>query len=72
MIAYRWYVIALCVLVSFCACSLTVTEKGPKVGKSESECLVCHTNVKRLIRLSWEVEKIRSKQGKSAETSGEG
>jgi hypothetical protein len=72
MIAYRCYVMAVCVLVSFCTCSLTLAEKEPEVGKSESQCVVCHTNVKNLIRLSWEIEKIRPKQGKSAETSGEG
>jgi len=72
MIAYRWYVMAVCVLVSFCVFSLTLAEEEPEVGKSESQCVVCHTNVKKLIRLSWEIEKIRPKLGKSAETSGEG
>ncbi|UCG12492.1 MAG: hypothetical protein JSU72_18715 [Deltaproteobacteria bacterium] len=72
MIAYRWYVTALCVLVNFCACSLTLTEKEPEVSKSESQCVVCHTDAKKLIRLSWEIEKLRPKKGKSAETSGEG
>jgi hypothetical protein len=72
MTAYRWYVMAVFVLVSFCACSLTLTEKESEVGKAESQCVVCHTNVKKLIRLSWEIEKIRPKRGKSAETSGEG
>ena len=72
MIAHRWHVTALCVLVSFCACSLRLTEKEPELGKTESQCVVCHTNVKKLIRLGWEIEKIRPKPGKSAETSGEG
>ncbi|MGD8774586.1 MAG: hypothetical protein PVF76_06365 [Syntrophobacterales bacterium] len=72
MIAHRWYVLALCVLVSFCAWGLTLTETEAEVGKPESQCVVCHTNVKKLIRLSWEIEKIRPKQGASAETSGEG
>jgi len=72
MIAYRWYVIAVCVLVGFCACSLTLTDKEAEVGKSESQCVVCHTDVKKLIRLSWEVEKLRPKKDKSAETLGEG
>ena len=72
MIAYRWYVMAVCVLVSFCACSLTLAGKKPEVDESESQCVVCHTDVKKLIRLSWEIEKIRPEQGKSAETSGEG
>ncbi|MGD8254221.1 MAG: hypothetical protein PVH34_10455 [Syntrophobacterales bacterium] len=72
MIALRWYVSAICVLVSFSAWSLTLAEQEPEVDTSESQCVVCHTNVKKLIRLSWDIEKIRPKQGKSAETSGEG
>ena len=72
MTAYRWYVLALSVLVVLCACSLTLTEKKPEVGETESQCVVCHTDVKKLIRLGWEIEKIRPKQGKSAQTSGEG
>ena len=55
MIAYRRYVIAVCVLVGFCACSLTLTEEEPEIDKSESQCVVCHTSVKMLIRLSWEI-----------------
>ena len=49
-----------------------MTKKEPEVGKTESQCVVCHTDVKKLIRLGWEIEKIRPKQGKSAQTSGEG
>jgi hypothetical protein len=41
-------------------------------GDSDSQCVQCHTNVKGLIRLSWEVEKVKPKVGRSAETSGEG
>lgn len=37
-----------------------------------SECINCHTNVSKLLRLSWEVEKNKPKPGKSAKTSGEG
>ena len=72
MIAFRCYVMDVCVVVSFYACKLTLTEKDVEIDKSESQCVVCHTNVKKLIRLSWEIEKIRPKQSKSAETSGEG
>ncbi|MCG6917533.1 MAG: hypothetical protein LJE89_08295 [Deltaproteobacteria bacterium] len=72
MIAYRWYLTAVFVLVSFCACSLILVGKEHLVEKSESQCVVCHTDVKKLIRLGWEVEKIRPKQGTSAQTSGEG
>lgn len=39
---------------------------------TESQCAICHTDAKKLIRLSWEIEKIRPKAEKSAETSGEG
>ena len=72
MIAYRCDVLAVCVLVSLCACSLTLTGKDVEIGKFESQCVVCHTDVKKLIRLSWEVEKLRPKKDKSTETSGEG
>lgn len=37
-----------------------------------SECVQCHTNVKKLIRLGWEVEKVRGKAHVSAENEGEG
>jgi hypothetical protein len=37
-----------------------------------SECVACHANLKKLIRLCWEVEKIKPKLAQSAETSGEG
>ena len=38
---------------------------------TQSECVRCHTDVKGLIRLGWEIEKVRP-ETKSAETSGEG
>jgi hypothetical protein len=37
-----------------------------------SQCIHCHTRVKGLIRLSWEVEKRHPRPAQSAETSGEG
>jgi hypothetical protein len=37
-----------------------------------STCVQCHTDVKKLIRLSWEVEKVRGKSQLSAENEGEG
>jgi hypothetical protein len=43
-----------------------------KKASPRSECVRCHTNVKKLIRLGWEVEKVKPKQAKSKETSGEG
>ena len=41
-------------------------------AKSKSECITCHTDIYRIIRLSSEIEKTRPKLGKSAETLGEG
>jgi hypothetical protein len=55
MIAYRCDVLAVCVLVSLCACSLTLTGKDVEIGKFESQCVVCHPNIKMLIRLGWEI-----------------
>ena len=72
MTAYRWCMLVLPFLVGLCGCSPTLTKKEPEVGKTESQCVVCHTDVKKLIRLGWEIEKIRPKQGKSAQPSGEG
>jgi hypothetical protein len=40
--------------------------------QSESQCVQCHANLKKLIRLCWEVEKTQPKPKTSAETSGEG
>lgn len=41
--------------------------------EAKSECIACHTHVKKLIRLSSEIEKIRPEPGKSAaEAAGEG
>jgi hypothetical protein len=37
-----------------------------------STCVQCHTDVKKLIRLGWEVEKVRGKPKISAENEGEG
>jgi len=68
----------LVLLVSCCvlpvALLLTLT---PEVSLAEeivakSQCVTCHTNLRKVIRLSWEIEKIRPKPDKSAETSGEG
>jgi hypothetical protein len=55
MIAYSCYVMDVCVVVSFCACNLTLTEKDVEIDKSESQCVVCRTNVKMLERLGWEI-----------------
>jgi hypothetical protein len=39
---------------------------------AENECVNCHTNLKKLMDLSWEVKKIKPKQKLSKEISGEG
>ena len=39
---------------------------------SQSECVKCHTDVKGLIRLGWEVEEVKGKPAASAEIEGEG
>jgi len=39
---------------------------------NKNECVKCHTNLKKLLLLSVEIEKIRPKPAKSAETAGEG
>ena len=44
----------------------------PGAGTAQSQCAGCHSDLKRLIRLCWEVEKIRPKAGPSAENAGEG
>jgi hypothetical protein len=44
-----------------------------EAAKSRSECVVCHTDLNKIIRLSSEIEKIRPESDKSAaEASGEG
>jgi hypothetical protein len=39
---------------------------------TDSECIKCHADLKKLIRLCWEVEKTKPKKGQSAEIYGEG
>ena len=51
----------------FCFPRLLVGEPLPA-----STCVQCHTDVKKLIRLGWEVEKVRGKVKVSAENEGEG
>ena len=48
---------------------------APSAANTSGEvtgCVRCHTDVKKLIRLSWEVEKVRGKPRVSAMTEGEG
>ncbi len=51
---------------------LTLKASAEKGTADENECTGCHTNLKKLMDLSWEVKKIKQKQGRSAEISGEG
>jgi hypothetical protein len=61
----RWACLVFLISVSFIS---------PRIAQTTaiSNCVQCHTDVKRLIRLGWEVEKIRGKPQVSAETEGEG
>ena len=43
-----------------------------EIAEAKSECVVCHTDMKRLIRLSLEIKQARPKLDESAKTSGEG
>jgi hypothetical protein len=47
----------------------SLSEAGEGGG---SQCIDCHTNLKKLIRLCWKVEALKPKALKSEETSGEG
>jgi len=40
-----------------------------KIVEAKSECVVCHTDMNRLIHLSWEIEQDSPKLDKSTETS---
>jgi hypothetical protein len=40
--------------------------------QTRSQCVQCHANLKKLIRLCWEVEKIKPRTKTSTETAGEG
>lgn len=40
--------------------------------KADNQCVACHTDLKKLIRLCWKVEALKPKSLKSEESSGEG
>ena len=42
------------------------------VTSASSQCVACHTRLKPLIRLCWEVEKVKPAAKASAENAGEG
>lgn len=63
------------------ACLLIMTTAAVMLGlgiavpgqdAAPSGCVKCHTDVKKLIRLGWEVERVRGKPATSAENEGEG
>lgn len=58
-----------CFCLMALALLLSSTASAAEAGKSQ--CVICHTQIKPLIKLTWEVEKIKPKL-KSSETSGEG
>ena len=68
----QWVLVVLCVLGSLAAVR-GLTAGSPQVQVAgENQCIVCHTNVKKLIRLGWEVEKTKPNKGKSTLSAGEG
>lgn len=66
----QWFLEMVAVLLFFGACDHVLA--GTKIAPDQNQCVICHTNVKGLIRLSWEVERLRPKKAQSTETSGEG
>ena len=48
---------------------LTAVYAKAEVAEAKSQCVVCHTDMRRLIRLSWEINQARPKLDKPAETS---
>jgi hypothetical protein len=64
--------------VRLAAALLAVTAVAAMVHPSDAappasnQCVACHTDLKGLIRLCWQVEKIKPRPKASAETAGEG
>jgi hypothetical protein len=67
MISKQIFLKAILVSLLFCPPFLS-----SQAVENQNQCIRCHTNLKKLIRLCWEVEKIKPKSKGSAETSGEG
>lgn len=61
-----------CLFAAIFLISLTPRISLEEEITTESQCVICHTDLSKIIRLSWQIEKIRPMPGKSAETSGEG
>jgi hypothetical protein len=55
-----------------CMGAFPSAHQPPNDSLRDSECVRCHTDVKGLIRLGWEIEKIKGKPAESSETQGEG
>lgn len=53
-------------------CSLFLFTTMVAAQEEKSQCVNCHSELKQLIRLCWEVEKIRPRPPASEENSGEG
>jgi hypothetical protein len=67
---YKWFPALVAALLAFGAYNEARADQ--QTVPEQTQCIICHTNVKGLIRLSWEIEKLRPKKAESAETSGEG
>ena len=63
-----WLAAAL-LAVTITASAVRPSDAAPPAS---SRCVVCHADLKGLIRLCWEVEKIKPRPKTSAETAGEG
>lgn len=50
----------------------TLKASADKETTDENECAGCHTNLKKLMDLSWEVKKIKPEKELSKEICGEG
>jgi hypothetical protein len=72
MMTFLQWPLVWCALV---AANLVVMVYPPLATATQAEtsqCIQCHTNLKKLIRLCWDVEALKPKDRQSAETSGEG
>jgi hypothetical protein len=58
---------------AFClGCLAFVPTRDAAAAAKPSQCVACHSNLKKLIRLCWKVEALKPKPAASEETSGEG
>lgn len=69
MILKKIYVFLFISVMVFVISSNAYSDEG---SIEKSQCIACHCNLKKLIRLCWEVEKIKPRPKASEETSGEG